>query len=341
MGDGTGVGDGTGTGGNTPAGVGAPAGGEPVMVSKWADLDGPVHYTEFGAPGTTVGSPPVVCVHGLGGSYTNWLALAPLLASTSRVLAPDLAGHGRTPLGGRGADVAANRLLLDRFLGEVVGEPVILVGNSMGGLIGMLQAVHRPESVRGLVLLDPALPLRRGDWPEPLVVASFATVILPGLGAWALARRRARVGPAGTVAQTLRLCATDPARIPASAVEALVDIGHERAGMDGVERAYVAAARSVVGRVVRGGPLRRLIRQVDVPTLLVHGSDDRLVPVALARQVAGLRPDWRLAVVPGCGHLPQLEDAAGTAELLTGWWEHTRDAAAAAGASGGVRGALA
>ncbi|WP_248828561.1 alpha/beta fold hydrolase [Frankia sp. Mgl5] len=321
--------DSTGTGEN------AGASGEAGMVSKWVDLDGPVHYAEFGAPGTIGGSPPVVCVHGLGGSYTNWLALAPLLASTSRVLAPDLAGHGRTPLGNRGADVSANHLLLDRFLAEVVGEPVILVGNSMGGLISMLQAVRRPESVCGLVLLDPALPLRRGGWPEPLVVASFAAVVLPGLGAWALARRRARVGPAGIVAQTLRLCTTDPARIPSVAVEALVDLGHERAGMDGVERAYVAAARSVVRRVVRGGPLRRLIRQVDVPTLLVHGSDDRLIPVALARDAAGLRPDWRLAVVAGCGHLPQLEDAAGTAELLTGWWEQTRDA------GGGARKAVA
>src|SRR5439155_876425 len=79
--------------------------------------------------------PTLVLVHGLGGSHVNWMAVAPALARDARVLAVDLAGFGRTPLGERSADVHANRILLDRFLEAVAAGPVVLVGNSMGGLV--------------------------------------------------------------------------------------------------------------------------------------------------------------------------------------------------------------
>src|SRR5437588_10401134 len=77
--------------------------------SRWADLDGPVHYLDFGGP---AGAPVLVCVHGLGGSAVNWLRLAPLLAGRFRVVAPDLAGHGLTQSAGRGPGIGANPALL-------------------------------------------------------------------------------------------------------------------------------------------------------------------------------------------------------------------------------------
>src|SRR5690349_12827084 len=87
--------------------------------SRWADLDGPVHYVDFGGPDD---GPLVVCVHGLGGSHANWLAIAPQLARTCRVLALDLGGFGLTRGGNRGTSLAANTRLLHRFLTEVAGE---------------------------------------------------------------------------------------------------------------------------------------------------------------------------------------------------------------------------
>src|SRR5205814_4287187 len=105
----------------------------PVGVgSGTVDLGGPTHYFDFG--GNAAG-PTIVCVHGLGGAAWNWAALAPLLTPHSRVVALDLAGHGRTPAAGRRTTVPANRRLLDRFVREVVGERVVLIGNSMGGAI--------------------------------------------------------------------------------------------------------------------------------------------------------------------------------------------------------------
>ena len=67
-------------------------------MSRFVDLDGPLHYLDFGGPAD---GPLLVCVHGLGGSHVNWVAIGPKLAQTCRVLALDLAGHGRTPLAGR------------------------------------------------------------------------------------------------------------------------------------------------------------------------------------------------------------------------------------------------
>ena len=66
------------------------------MEHRTVDLDGPVHYADFGGTGR-----PVVLVHGLGGSYANWLAVGPRLAALGRVYALDLAGHGLTPSLGR------------------------------------------------------------------------------------------------------------------------------------------------------------------------------------------------------------------------------------------------
>src|SRR4051794_34778773 len=90
--------------------------------SRVVDLDGPVHLVDFGGPAT---GPAVVLVHGLGGSHLNWDLLAPLVTRHARVWALDLPGFGRSEPGGRSASVSANAAVLQRFLDEVVGEPVI------------------------------------------------------------------------------------------------------------------------------------------------------------------------------------------------------------------------
>src|SRR5439155_5474619 len=109
--------------------------------------------------------PAMVLIHGLGGSTLNWLDVAPGLAARNRVLALDLIGFGHTPAAGRRSDLESNRKLVEAFLREVVGEPAGLVGNSMGGLLAILEAVTAPERVRALVLVNPALPKPLGIRP--------------------------------------------------------------------------------------------------------------------------------------------------------------------------------
>src|SRR5438876_7924663 len=112
------------------------------MLSRTLDVDGgPVHLADFGGTG-----PTMILVHGLGGSHANWLAVGPGLAAHARVLAPDLPGFGRTPLAGRSARVRANVELLDRLLDAVAEDPAVLVGNSMGGLIAMMEAADRKST---------------------------------------------------------------------------------------------------------------------------------------------------------------------------------------------------
>jgi pimeloyl-ACP methyl ester carboxylesterase len=284
--------------------------------SRWADLDGPVHYVDFGGPAD---GPLVVCVHGLGGSHANWLAIAPELARTHRVLALDLGGFGLTRGGARGTSVTANTRLLHRFVTEVAGEPVILVGNSMGGLVTALEAAAHPEAVAGLAMLDPALPLYRSSRPEPLVMAAFALYLAPGLGALFQRGRRTVRTPEQVARDILTFCCADPDRVPADVVAAHIELGHRREAYTEMDAEFVAATRSLLW-LLRG---RRRVLQtlsgISRPVLLMHGTADRLITIGSARQVAAANPAWRFVEVPGVGHVPMLEDPAFTLDVLGDW----------------------
>lgn len=306
------------------------------MWSCAVDLSGPVHYTDVGggdhrgrrslyrghppADQERSPGPPLVCVHGLGGSALNWVAVAPTLAQRHRVLAVDLAGFGRTPLAGRSAGIHANRRLLDRFLDEIVGGPAILVGNSMGGTIAMLQAAARPEQVVGLILVCPSVPTPGLVHPDREVTRAFAALTVPALGSLLLRQRCRRLGPEGLVSESLRMCCVDPDRVPRAALQALVDATRERAQMPWANIAYLQAARSLV--LLHTRERRRFFKRlqmIDVPTLLVQGAADRLAPLAAAQQIARMRPDWTFALLDGVGHLPMLEDPKQLLSVINAW----------------------
>src|ERR1051325_5990417 len=106
-------------------------------------------------------------VHGLGGNALNWMAVGPAIARTHRAMAIDLAGFGQTPLHGRSATVNANAQLVFDFIETVIGEPVVLMGNSMGGHIAILEAASHPDWVHSMVLVDPAIPGTTVARPAP------------------------------------------------------------------------------------------------------------------------------------------------------------------------------
>ncbi|HEX2681806.1 MAG TPA: alpha/beta fold hydrolase, partial [Candidatus Dormibacteraeota bacterium] len=154
------------------------------MRHRVADLDGPVHYIDFGGTGA-----PLLMVHGLGGSAINWMAVGPELARDHRPLALDLAGFGETPLQGRSAAVGANANLVHDFIRHVIGEPVMLIGNSMGGHIAILESADHPQWVTACVLVDAAVSgedVRRSD---PVRFGALAALSIPGLGTTFLDRR--------------------------------------------------------------------------------------------------------------------------------------------------------
>jgi pimeloyl-ACP methyl ester carboxylesterase len=305
-------------------------------ISRWVDLDGPVHYVDHGGP---VDGPLVVCVHGLGGSLVNWAALAPLLTGRCRVMALDLAGFGHTRGGSRSTSVESNQRLLDRFLREVSGTPVILVGNSMGGLISILQASGQPFTVAGLVLIDPALPVGLSARPDPVVLATFAAFAVPAVGRRLLALRRSTSSAETAANDMLQLCCADPSRVPRHVVDQHVEMAAQRRAYEDVDGELLSAAQSLMWVLVDRGRYSRMQRSIAAPVLLLHGDRDRLVPIASARAAAKANPSWRFEVAEGVGHVPQLEVPEWTAAQILDWLAENPAAAALAAKAWPVDGA--
>jgi len=299
-----------------PAAAAGATGRHTAPTSQWVDLGVPVHYVDHGGPAN---GPLLVMVHGLGGSLVNWAALAPLLTDTCRVLALDLIGFGRTKAGTHSTSVTSNQRMLQQFLSEVAGSPAILVGNSMGGLITILQAACQPDAVTAAVLIDPALPPLPGSRPDPLVTASFGMYAVPHLGrAMLKARRRVR-SPEQLAMDVLRLCCVDPTRVPADVLEQHMEVARARRGYPDIDEHFLVAARSLLGALARRSAFTATIKAIRVPVLLLHGEKDRLVSIGAARAVAAANPSWRFEVAPDVGHVPQLEAPVWTASHIRDW----------------------
>ncbi len=296
-------------------------------TSHWAYLDGPVHYVDFGGPASGT---PIVCVHGLGGSHTNWLSVGKGLARHGRVLALDLGGFGRTPPQ-RGATVDANRELLGDFLTEVVGEPAVLVGNSMGGALSILQAAADPDSVAGLVLVGPALPRELLAPIDRVVAGQFALHALPAVGPAWLRRRAARLGAEGITRETLALCCVDVDRVPEEAVAATVELRRERESMPWAEQSFLDASRSLMAKLLRRRAFDEQVAAITAPALIIHGVQDRLVALANVKRLAELRPDWQLELLDDIGHVPQLEVPDRFVDLVGAWLSRLPAGAGTAG----------
>jgi pimeloyl-ACP methyl ester carboxylesterase len=287
------------------------------------DLGEPVHYVDFGG---RAGGPVFVLVHGLGGSHLNWELFAPLLNPTGRVLAIDLPGFGLSEPGERPATVPANMLVLERFVRRVADGPVVLVGNSMGGMIAILLAERSPDLVSGLVLLDPALPPARPRGRDVATGAMFLAGALPGVGELLMRARHARLGPEALVHSMLRLCGVDPAAVPPDLVARSVELVRRRSDVAGMDRAFLSASRSLLWVLTWARPYRRAMAAVRAPVLLVHGRSDRLVPVAAARAAARRHPAWRYIELAGVGHVPQLQVPERLAGFVLGWLAATHAA---------------
>jgi pimeloyl-ACP methyl ester carboxylesterase len=289
------------------------------------DLDGPVYWVEFGDDSAVDESqdrqhslPPIVFVHGLGGSHLNWGLVGSELAGGRRAVALDLRGFGLTPGTGRACSVTANARLLDRFLREVVGEPAVLVGNSMGGMISALQAAGHPETVAGVVLVDPALPAVRRKL-DVTVALMFLIYGVPGLGELYLRRSRTRTDAETQVRQVVDLCFADLRRADPHMMAAVAELVQHRDGFSGTEAAFLTAARSLIRLLAAPKKFRAVTAAITAPVLLLHGEKDRLVSCASARKTASANPHWQTCYLDDVGHTPQLEVPERFVEAVSAW----------------------
>jgi pimeloyl-ACP methyl ester carboxylesterase len=275
------------------------------------DLDGPVHYIDHGGDGK-----PILFVHGLGGNALNWMAVATELARSHHAIAIDLAGFGQTPLYHRAATVGANAKLVHRFIETVIGEPVVLMGNSMGGHISILEAAEHPEWVTECILVDPAVPVRK---PHPVMLGVAAAISIPGLAEVLFERRLRELDPETLVRQTLALVCADASRVDPKFIEAHVQLTRERGHLGPQNsRAFLQASRSIGLRMASPRFWAR-VKLVAAPTLVIHGSRDIVIPIAAARDLVRRRPDWTLRILDGVGHVPMIETPVEFLTVVHDW----------------------
>jgi pimeloyl-ACP methyl ester carboxylesterase len=279
-----------------------------------------VHTVDWQPAGAAAPDRRVLLVHGLGANTISWTPVAQLLADRlgAHVTAIDLVGFGRTRALDREASIATNRALVEALLEET--GPAVVVGNSMGAVIGAGAAARRPELVDALVLVNPALPWGRVGPAAWWRLARLAPLMMPSLGRRAVAARARLIGPERLVDLTLDLCVTDRSRIDPVLRQRLVRLAAERYAYPEAAGAYADAARSLLRELAGGSADRDLARaSAVVPTLLVHGEDDRLVCSDLAHAAAQRHAGLDLEVLRGVGHAPQLEVPERLVEVVTAW----------------------
>jgi pimeloyl-ACP methyl ester carboxylesterase len=270
---------------------------------RTADLDGPIAYRAWdGPPGSTF-----VLVHGLGGMHLNWVRVAPGLAGLGHVLALDLPGFGASPLQGRRATLMALRRWLDRFVDEIVGEPVFLVGSSMGGALAVLEAAMEPARVRGLVLSGSALPHAAPSWRHPSLAATLSFYEVPFFGQLFADERVRGLEPERLVRWGLRFTTADPRTLPEDVVRLHIEGVREHQRDPEGGKAFAESVRSMLSLGRLSDVAERTLGHVTCPVLLIHGRQDRLVPAHDAEDALRRNPAWRGRILPGVGHAPQLE----------------------------------
>jgi pimeloyl-ACP methyl ester carboxylesterase len=244
---------------------------------------------------------PVVYVHGLLASSATWQeVLAPASAGRPAV-AVDLPGYGFSerpwPFD---YSVGGESRALESFLDERGIGRAVLVGNSLGGSAAMLLAAERPDRVEALVLVAPATPEGRIPWTIAVLRTPLAGELVMALAArpfiaWGL-RHRLYARASRVTARAI-----DDAWLPLT--------------VPGTRRAALAAMRS------DPRPYRGIEARVRVPTLVVWGERDRLLPAAESERIASRISGARLALIPDAGHLPQRERPEAFAAAVSAFLE--------------------
>ncbi|AXK31558.1 alpha/beta hydrolase [Streptomyces armeniacus] len=251
------------------------------------------------------GLPPALYVHGLGGSSQNWSALMELLDETVDGEAVDLPGFGHSPPPDDGDySVTGHARAVIRYLDAAGRGPVHLLGNSMGGAVSTRVAAVRPDLVRTLTLVSPALPeLRPQRTALPTALLAFPG-IAPLFGRltrdWTAERRTREV---------LALCYGDPGRVSPQGFRAAVEEYERRLTLPYFWDSLAGSARGIVNAYTLGGQhsLWRQAERVLAPTQLVYGGRDLLVSFRMARRAKAAFRDSRLLTLPEAGHVAMME----------------------------------
>lgn len=253
-----------------------------------------------------VDASPIVCLHGLGATNASLLPIFWDLAADHRVLAPDLPGHGASGAPRAHYDAAFFARWLDEWMEQIGIDSAVVLGNSLGGRIALEVALRRPERVRALLLLAPALTFRRIRQFVPLV-----RVMRPEVAALPLPMSR----PAAVAG--IRFLFAQPERLAPSwyrsAAGEFVRCYHKRhhrvAFFSALRHLYLDDAFGQAG-------FWTWLPRMDTPALFIWGAQDRLVPAGFARHVTDAVPRSVSVTFEDRGHVPQFEMPERTSQTI-------------------------
>jgi pimeloyl-ACP methyl ester carboxylesterase len=259
-----------------------------------------------------------VFVHGLGGSATNWTDVMGLLQDRLSSAAPDLPGFGWSPPpSGDDYSLTAHARVITGFIENDATStghgPVHLIGNSLGGTVATLVAARRPDLVRSLTLVSPAMPVLRPRSTN----AHLPALAAPWIGQ-RLARRLGRFPVEARVKATLALCFADPSRVSRQRFDEAIAEADRRARLGHESDAMLLSLRSLISAYLYRGRvgLWAAAAQVRAPTLLIYGLKDKLVDPRTSARAARTYPDARLLLLPDSGHVAQMEHPYEVARAL-------------------------
>jgi pimeloyl-ACP methyl ester carboxylesterase len=266
-----------------------------------------------------------VYVHGLGGSSVNWTDLAGQLSLHAQGIAVDLPGAGRSePPEGYKFDLVEHAETLARFIRGLGHGPVHLFGNSMGGTVSMLLAARHPDLVKTLTLISPAVPDLR-PLPNRMSDPRIPFAMLPFIGA-RFRRQLSALTPMQRAQQLVRLCFANPSAVPPHRMDETADEFAERAKITWAAQALMGMTLGLFRAwlVPPSQSLWRIVPRITAPTLVIWGTEDKLVTVRKAPRTARLLPRGRLLVLPRTGHVAQMERPETVARAVLGLWEAER-----------------
>jgi pimeloyl-ACP methyl ester carboxylesterase len=249
--------------------------------------------------------PVLLLLHGIGDSSRTWIPAMRLLQRTYTVLAPDLPGHGNSsnPLGDY--SLGSHASCMRDLLHLLSIERVTVVGQSFGGGVAMQFAYQFPSRCERMVLVDAGGLGREVNWILRLATVPAAEYVMPVLfpafmGRWG--------EPVARFLRDWGICNARAAEMWRS-YRSLTDPGNRAA--------FVRTARAVIdpgGQSVSA--VNRLYLVAQMPTLIVWGGQDKIIPLIHASQAHEAIPNSRLEVMEGAGHAPQVDDPARFAEIL-------------------------
>jgi pimeloyl-ACP methyl ester carboxylesterase len=261
----------------------------------------PTRYLRAGTTG-----PPLVLLHGVGDNALDWHWVMPTLARTQCVYALDLPGSGGSVKPDVDYSPAFFTQFLSAFLDALEVERAAVVGNSLGGLVSLRLALSEPSRVSALGLVASA-----GLGRE--VTYALRSLALPGNGKLAVAWGKRPPGAAQRALGRSTLLFARPQSVPLKWLKEQ----YRLARLPGFVEAQLATVRAQVGLKGQREVLVDRLAQLEVPTILVWGTRDRVIPYSQAKEAASHLQEGYLELMSDCGHLPHVEQPDRFAAVVT------------------------